>query len=204
MSRMLTQKDGNIIAYWGRKPSAQEECAYLDCVQQVVREWGIDASVTLKPATGLDKWDGAHFGYDKSEVILTFNNAPSQVRTMNKSTVKRITQFTIWFRRTAGLFDLEKHRQRDKELEHAYETMSLPKFFEYCDSLPWDGDIFDYKILTHALERRYRHRHWEEYDAYGRYGFGSLAEIQEQVKQAIYLTARDLGLIFQSQKKKSA
>lgn len=202
MGNILTHDDGNIIAYWRRKPTEQEESAFVGCIRRAVHAYGIDAQVELIPAYGLNCL-GAHFGYADTKVVVPLNNQPPAIRTAwKRSVVKGLTRITFSFRRTAGLFDFEEHRRRDSILDHAYETMPRDKFFEYCDGLKWDGDIYEYDAITNGKQRAYRGRKWWRYEGMGaterecgHFGFGNLEEITNMVDSYIKVNAADLGLM---------
>ena len=202
MSNILTHENGNIIAFWGRKPSEQEEFAFVGSIRKAIYDFGIDANVKLIPACGLHIL-GAHFGYAETKVVLTLNNPPKAIRSSwNRSIVKGLTRITFSFRKTAGMFNIEDHKERDRILDNAFATMPKEEAFDYCDALNWDGDIYEYKAITDGKQRPYRGRTWWNYEGRtwikgecGHYGYGNLAEIQERIDRYISAIATDLNLL---------
>ena len=80
--------------------------------------------------------------------------------------------------------------------------MPRDKFFEYCDGLKWDGDIYEYDAITNGKQRAYRGRTWWRYEGMGvnisdcgHFGFGNLEEIINMVDSFIKVNAADLGLM---------
>ena len=189
---MTKQECGKLIAYWNRAATKADLKACRDLVRNALRANGLNFRYSVRVA---DMGMGHCQGHDRITATITIPTPIDKIRDIEGNTVKGLSKITIWFKRNAGLFDIEKHQKRHTEEAAIFDKMGdTPAALAAIDALPWDGEVCEFNLFTNGHIREYRKRHFYGYEPRGSFCYDAdFAALADPLYSVFHEFAVNLG-----------
>lgn len=196
--KLLNHSNGNIIAHWTRKPTADDIAAYIQYTREAVFACGLDAKIEPLPIEPDNNcWS---LGHNTLSVRITLNHPVNNRRNRyDGSVIDGLSTITIKFGRKAGLFDFGEATKRNEEQFKAFETLPLADAYKAVDAMKWDGEILDFYAVTNGRIRGYRCRNWYRYQGgkhAAHFAYGDFNDIREAIKSYIVQISLDIDAYY--------
>ena len=170
--RTLTMREtGKGQSHWRRKPSNSDLAKVRGMVRDAVEANGLDCSVKVWIDRKGNYCDS--LGYYPVAAVIRFRNPVEKIRTATGTLIRGLTQIRVNFYRKATILSIRKYGKRQEEEKRLFATLPVEDAKAAIESLPWDGDTFEFNGSTDGKEREYRRRYFSPYEGRGHFDYAN-------------------------------